>query len=207
MSDDRTRAQHEALATRQADERSSTNAGEVSFRLAAPADASTLAEFAERTFRDTYAGDNGADDVEAYVALAFGQTRQAEELADPYVACVLGELHGSAPNDAPLLVAYGLLRVDVPDETPPQVTGARPVELARFYVERAHHGSGLAARLMAAVTAAARARGGRTLWLGVWERNERARAFYAKHEFREVGAHAFRLGGELQRDLLLARAL
>jgi ribosomal protein S18 acetylase RimI-like enzyme len=43
------------------------------------------------------------------------------------------------------------------------------------------------------------------MWLGVWERNERAIAFYRKWAFREFGSHAFLLGKDLQNDLLMAR--
>jgi ribosomal protein S18 acetylase RimI-like enzyme len=48
--------------------------------------------------------------------------------------------------------------------------------------------------------------GGRTLWLGVWERNPRAIAFYAKCGFVDVGEHAFIFGTEEQTDRVMARA-
>ena len=45
------------------------------------------------------------------------------------------------------------------------------------------------------------------IWLGVWEQNPRAIAFYTKWGFVEVGAQTFRLGSDLQRDLVMAREL
>ncbi|HWJ21079.1 MAG TPA: GNAT family N-acetyltransferase, partial [Gemmatimonadaceae bacterium] len=66
---------------------------------------------------------------------------------------------------------------------------------------------GVGAALMRHVLDAARERGARTLWLGVWEQNAVARAFYARWGFGEVGEHDFLLGGDVQRDLLLTRAL
>ena len=60
---------------------------------------------------------------------------------------------------------------------------------------------------MAAAVEAARAAGARTLWLGVWERNARAIAFYRKSGFDEVGTQTFVLGADHQRDLVLARSL
>lgn len=60
---------------------------------------------------------------------------------------------------------------------------------------------------MDAAIAAARARGGETLWLGVWERNPRAVTFYAKYGFTRVGEHTFVLGADPQTDWLLARSL
>jgi diamine N-acetyltransferase len=50
-------------------------------------------------------------------------------------------------------------------------------------------------------------RGGRTLWLGVWERNERARAFYHKCGFVDVGSHVFVLGTDAQTDRIMVRPL
>jgi ribosomal protein S18 acetylase RimI-like enzyme len=43
------------------------------------------------------------------------------------------------------------------------------------------------------------------VWLGVWERNPRAIAFYRKFGFREVGTHVFPLGNDPQRDIVMAR--
>ena len=45
------------------------------------------------------------------------------------------------------------------------------------------------------------------LWLGVWERNFRAQAFYQKYGFTRVGSHGFRLGTDEQVDWVLARPL
>ena len=45
------------------------------------------------------------------------------------------------------------------------------------------------------------------MWLGVWEENHRANAFYRKHGYAEVGEHVFMLGADAQRDLILAKIL
>jgi ribosomal protein S18 acetylase RimI-like enzyme len=43
------------------------------------------------------------------------------------------------------------------------------------------------------------------LWLGVWERNLRALAFYRKWRFDVVGEQIFELGDDPQRDLTMRR--
>jgi ribosomal protein S18 acetylase RimI-like enzyme len=68
-----------------------------------------------------------------------------------------------------------------------------------------HHGRGVARQLMAAVFAAARGRSAQTLWLGVWEKNLRALAFYRKFGFVDVGSHQFVLGTDVQTDRLMVR--
>ena len=52
--------------------------------------------------------------------------------------------------------------------------------------------------------ASARAHGADWLWLGVWEQNPRAIAFYQKHGFRTIGEQTFVLGTDRQRDLVMA---
>ena len=90
---------------------------------------------------------------------------------------------------------------------PEAVRGTAPLELKRLYVARAWHGRRVAQALMDAAIDAAHARGAQTLWLGVWERNPRAVAFYTKYGFARVGEHTFVLGGDPQTDWLLARPI
>ena len=60
---------------------------------------------------------------------------------------------------------------------------------------------------MRAVMVVAAATGAGAVWLGVWERNARAIAFYAKCGFADVGAHDFRLGDDLQTDRVMVVGL
>jgi len=60
---------------------------------------------------------------------------------------------------------------------------------------------------MAAAIEAARELGGATLWLGVWEHNPRAIAFYAKCGFHDRGSQPFLVGSDLQNDRVMVRDL
>ena len=161
------------------------------------ADAAVLSAAAERWFRETFASDNTAEDMAIYCASAFSPQIQRAQLADPAVETLL--MHDARGE----LMAYAQLREGAPEG----MALASAIELWRFYVDSAHHGRGVAASLMNAVEAAARARGAKTLWLGVWERNHRARAYYRKAGFTDIGAHDFHLGHDLQTDRLLSRPL
>jgi ribosomal protein S18 acetylase RimI-like enzyme len=156
-------------------------------------DAAALAEIAERTFRDTFAKDNTPEDLEAYVASAYGETLQRRELEDPESLALLGEA-----EDGTLIAYTQMRRVRSPHGE---------VEIARFYVDRTYHGQGLAQQLMNAAVGAARGLGATTLWLGVWERNLRAIAFYAKCGFQDVGSQPFLVGSDLQTDRVMARVI
>lgn len=128
-----------------------------------------------------------------HLARSYGLRQQTAELAHPAIttllACADGELAG-----------YAQLRPGLP---PPCVTAAPPIELWRFYVARAWHGRGVAQALMAAAVAAARERDGAVLWLGVWERNPRAQAFYRKSGFVDVGSQVFLVGTDAQTDRVM----
>ena len=45
------------------------------------------------------------------------------------------------------------------------------------------------------------------IWLGVWEKNENAIAFYNKKGFVQTGAHSFYMGDEEQVDLIMTKTL
>ena len=64
----------------------------------------------------------------------------------------------------------------------------------RLYVSQEWQGRRVAQDLIAAATGLATASGADQVWLGVWERNPRAIAFYTKCGFAEVGEHTFLLG-------------
>lgn len=162
-------------------------------RRAKPGDAAALAAFAARVFTETFGPDNRPEDVRTYVASTYGPAQQAGELGDADVVTVLAECRGE-------LVGYVQARRQ---RAPACVTGQSPIELWRFYVDGSWHGKGLAQDLMTHVHQAARELGGRTIWLGVDERNARAIAFYAKCGFRDVGAHPFWLGNDRQMDRVM----
>jgi ribosomal protein S18 acetylase RimI-like enzyme len=162
-------------------------------RRGVPADAPRLAAFAARTFFEAFGADNRPEDMQAYLASAYGVAQQARELADQDVATLL--VHR---DDA--LVAYAQVRRSTP---PPCVTCERPIQLRRFYVERTWQGQGIAQALMHAVRDAAGGFDGRHIWLGVWERNLRALAFYRKEGFVDVGGTDFFVGPDRQIDRVL----
>ena len=163
-------------------------------------DAFAVSRLAASTFRETFEADNTLQDIAQYLGEAFTPARQAAEIADPAGAVLLAE-HVS--DSGPVaLVGYAHV---VSGDPPEPVRGPAPIELKRLYVGREWHGRRVAQALMNAALDVARARGAQTIWLGVWERNARAVAFYTKFGFARVGEHTFLLGSDPQTDWLLAR--
>jgi GNAT superfamily N-acetyltransferase len=170
---------------------------EVSIRRANASDAGLLAELGARTFEETFAADNNPEDMAAYLAASFSPAQQAGELADPDATFFIAEVGGVAAGYAKLHAG----------EAAEGITGAKPVELVRLYVSREWLGLGVGEALMRACVDEARRAGHETIWLGVWERNGRAQAFYRKWNFRAVGEHVFQLGSDPQKDILMERAV
>lgn len=166
-------------------------------RNARSTDAQALAALAEATFRDTFAAANTPADMDHHCATAYGEAIQAREIASADRVTLVAEHDGR-------LVGYAQVRWG---HTPACVEARAPGEIQRLYVVRDCHGRGVAHDLMRACLAALAARGTDVAWLGVWERNPKAIAFYRKFGFREVGAHVFTVGSDAQRDVVMARAL
>ena len=148
-------------------------------------------------FLEAFGGDerNRPDDIAAYMAAAFSREQQAAELADPQATFFIAEIDG-------VMVGYAKLRSGAAAHG---VTGEQPIELARLYASQAWLGRGVGEALMRACLEEARRGQHQTIWLGVWEHNARARAFYRKWNFRDVGSHVFQLGSDPQTDVLMQR--
>ena len=166
-------------------------------RRASAADAATLAALAERTFRDTFTEVNTPENMAAHAAASYGIDKQRAEIESDQIRTLLVVLDG-------VVAGYAQLRNG---HAPDWVSAENAVELWRFYIDRSGIGRGLAQRLMEAVVTEAAEWNGHALWLGVWEHNPRAIAFYRKCGFVEVGAHVFRLGDDAQTDLIMQREL
>ena len=170
---------------------------DIVIRLGAAVDATLLAELAARTFQETFEADNRPEDMALHLARAYGTSQQQKELLDPDITTLLVEADGE-------LAGYAQVRSG---EVPECVTGESPIELWRFYVAQPWHGRGVAQALMRRVELEASRRGARTMWLGVWEHNARAKAFYRKNGFVDAGSHVFMVGTDAQTDLILVRQL
>ncbi len=169
----------------------------VHIRVAGPSDNTLLAELGARTFFDTFAQDNTPEDIAAYLAASFSPQTQADELADPLTTFLIAEIDSTAAG-------YTRLRLSPP---PLSITGQRPLEIVRFYSDKVWIGRGVGAALMAACLDFAARQGCGTIWLDVWEQNERAIAFYQKWGFVVVGTQTFQLGSDAQNDLLMQRTV
>jgi ribosomal protein S18 acetylase RimI-like enzyme len=166
-------------------------------RQAGTGDAAELLEFAARTYSETFSPVNTPENMKAYMESAFTMAQLEEEMLDAHALFLLVEIDG-------FLCAYAKLLADKPPDCIPDENA---IEIVRFYVDRPWHGSGLASTLMEACLAEAKKRGFKTIYLGVWERNFRAQAFYGKWNFVRVGEHVFPMADDPQIDWWMMRGV
>lgn len=167
-------------------------------RLATAADAGRLARFLADMFARTFGAQNKPEDLADYLARAFGEDQQRREILDEATLFFVAEEH---PRE---IVGCAQLKRGSRSE---HLTAARQAELSRIYADARWHGQGLGRALLDSCVAAATEWDAGVLWLGVWEKNSRAIAFYEKNGFREVGDQPFMVGSDRQRDIVMARTL
>jgi GNAT superfamily N-acetyltransferase len=157
------------------------------------ADAAALARLGADSFVETfghlYTPENLALFLQSHSVEAW-----TAELADPAIAVRIITDEGRA-------VAYAKV---TPPKLPFEPDPARTaLELKQFYVLKPWHGAGLAPRLMDWVLATARTRGADDLYLSVFTDNHRARRFYERIGFEEVGRWHFMVGDHADEDLVM----
>ena len=169
---------------------------EVRVRPAAAGDAEALALVGAASFLEAFAGVLDGADILAHCRVQHAPEVYAGWLARADAALWLAEtVHGAAP------VGYAVL---TPAALPLPDPRAGDLELKRIYLLHRFHGGGLGARLLQAAVGEARARGARRLALGVYTGNERARAFYRRAGFVQVGERRFQVGEHQYEDAVMA---
>ena len=84
---------------------------------------------------------------------------------------------------------------------------ADSLEVERIYIRPAFKRRGLGKYLIDKAIEIARAQGKKLIWLGVWEHNVNAIAFYEKMGFVHTGAHSFFMGDDEQTDFIMTKKL
>jgi ribosomal protein S18 acetylase RimI-like enzyme len=157
---------------------------EISIRCAAAEDARLVASLATVTFYEAYFEQDDPHGMADYLAESFPVAKIAAELADPSCHFFIVYRRGRA-------VGYAKMRDIEPHES---VTSANPIELQRIYTVERVWGTDVGEALLRHCLEFARGLGKDAVWLGVWEENPRAMAFYEKHGFERVGTLEFPYG-------------
>ena len=163
----------------------------ITYRDAVPADAAAMTEVVNATFVETFAPLYSEANLRRFLSERTDAVH-AQELADPAFTVRFAEDDGA-------IIGFAKLG---PPALPFPPTRRVAIELRQLYVYRRHHGAGVARMLMDWVIMTARQRGAADLYLSVFTDNPRARAFYARYGFVEVGPYHYMVGDQADEDII-----
>ncbi len=166
-----------------------------SIRPATVDDVDLLGRLGAATFRETYRTISDPREVDDYADEHFARDKVLAWFRKPCARTLL-----ATADDVP--VGYAHVRSA---RVPACVADRKAVELSRLYLLASAQGTGLGGALLEAAIAEVAALGGATVWLGAYDRNVRALAFYARRGFVRVGTHEFEFGGQIYHDPVLTR--
>ncbi len=170
---------------------------ELDFRKCDDNDLLTLQTLSHSTYDVTFRHLNTPETMTAYLEHAFCIDKLRAELCNEnsefYFLFADGALSGY------IKLNERAAQTDIND---PQ-----SLELERIYVSPEFQGKGLGGVLMNKAIDIAISREKAYVWLGVWEKNKKAIAFYKKNGFYVIGRHSFIMGDEAQSDFVMRKDL
>ena len=167
----------------------------VSYRDAGVDDAALIADLFARSFCETFAHLYKPEDLATFLDQV-NEAGFAGELSDPSFDIRIADEDGTAVGFAKLG------NPSLPVETPPGT-----LELWQIYVLNQWQGSGIGPALFDWAAGRARDRGARHLQLTVYVDNHRAKAFYERRGFAEVGRYDFMVGNHADEDIIMRAPL
>jgi len=149
------------------------------------------------TYRDTFTESNSEALMQQYFDDALTPEKLLKEfntVGSDFYFIYLGEQ------------VAGYLKVNI-DDAQTEDMDKNSLEVERFYICKNYLRNGLGKSLMNFACDLARELGKSSVWLGVWENNFSALAFYKAQGFYKIGEHPFDMGGDIQTDLLFKKDL
>jgi diamine N-acetyltransferase len=166
-------------------------------RFATVVDAALIADMSRQTFYETFVADNAKEDMDKFMNEQFTHEALMKEVGAPGNIFLLA-------FDGETAVGYVRMREN---NIPPELDDKNALEIARIYATTDSIGKGVGRALMEKCIAIALELNKTTVWLGVWEKNERAIQFYTKWGFEKFADHDFVLGNDRQNDWLMKKKL
>ena len=167
------------------------------FRKCTIADLSVLADFSRSVYYDAFSALNTPENMNDYLEKAFASDKLLAELSDSNSA-----FYFLYSDD--MLIGYLKLN-EAPSQT--DLNDSESVEIERIYILKDFQHRGFGQLLIDKAINEAREKGKKYVWLGVWEKNTNAIAFYKKNGFEIIGIHPFVMGDDKQTDFIMRRDL
>ncbi|ETP69832.1 hypothetical protein G159_04735 [Planococcus glaciei CHR43] len=156
-----------------------------------------LQAVSKETFTETFQEQNSPEHLNAYLERAYNLEQLEREIANPssYFYFVLYDQQ-----------VAGYLKINTGNAQSEEM-GEDSLEVERIYVKKDFQKHGLGKQLLNKAMEMALELNKSKIWLGVWEENDNAIAFYQKKGFVQTGAHSFFMGDDEQIDLIMTKSL
>ncbi|OJE18294.1 N-acetyltransferase [Bacillus toyonensis] len=160
-------------------------------------DIQKLQEISHETFNETFKHQNSPENMNNYLEKAFNLKQLEKELSNTSSQFFFVYFNNEIA---------GYLKVNT-DDAQSEEMGDESLEIERIYIKGSFQRHGLGKYLLNNAIEIAIAQNKKNIWLGVWEKNENAIAFYKKIGFVQAGSHSFYMGNEEQIDLIMIKTL
>ncbi|TCP21498.1 spermine/spermidine N-acetyltransferase [Scopulibacillus darangshiensis] len=160
-------------------------------------DSRKLQEIGCETYNETFKDHNSPENMNAYLAGAFNLKQLEKELSN-----ISSQFFFAFFNNE----VAGYLKVNTGDAQSEEM-GDESLEIERIYIKNKFQKHGIGKYLLNKAMEIAMEGNKKKIWLGVWEYNENAIAFYKKMGFVQTGAHSFYMGDDQQIDLIMTKTL
>jgi diamine N-acetyltransferase len=156
-----------------------------------------LQEISSETFVETFKDQNSPENLNAYLERALNLNQLEKELSNPSSQFFFVYFKNEAA---------GYLKVNT-NGAQSEEMGNESLEIERIYIKSAFQKQGIGKYLFSKAMEVAKENNKKKIWLGVWEKNENAIAFYKKLDFVHTGSHSFYMGDEEQTDFIMIQTL
>ena len=160
-------------------------------------DTDQLQKIGRQTFFESFSSGNTEENMRKYLDEGFSFGKLTAELSDKNSEFYFATLDNKV---------VGYLKINLgPAQT--ELKDSNSLEIERIYVLKSYFGKKVGQLLYEKAASIAKELKLKYIWLGVWEKNERALQFYKKNGFVEFDQHQFVLGEDVQNDILMKLTL
>lgn len=156
-------------------------------------DIDQLQKIGRQTFEETFSESNTEENLKTYLDKGFSTEKMTVELHDKNSVFYFVTRDNNVIGY--LKLNFGASQTELKDQ--------KALEIERIYVLNQFHGKKVGQILYDKAIEVARQKNVDYVWLGVWEKNQRAISFYQKNGFIEFDSHIFKLGNDEQTDIMM----
>ncbi|MFS0788871.1 GNAT family N-acetyltransferase [Shouchella sp. 1P09AA] len=160
-------------------------------------DLKELQELSIETFNDTFKQQNSPENMADYLNKAFTLEKLNEEMSNRFSNFYFLFYKNNLA---------GYLKINT-GEAQSEMMDNDSLEIERIYIKKNYQKHGLGKHLYNLAINSALDKNKNNVWLGVWEKNDNAIAFYQKMGFSQTGSHSFFMGDEEQTDIIMVKKL